>query len=132
MLQISLALLSNSLVQVSLSNSDNSSVTLIKAQSPFQRAHEDYFEIKPKAIFIGKRIKWDLHRAETIVIEGNSHIRETVNITSLYDGLKYPLELQTKFPVHTKSKDGDIQTDFKIRSNFLKVGLGFTERQFVV
>ena len=125
-------MLSNSLIQVTVTNTANSSVCMIKAQSPFQNAKEDYFFIEPTPLFIGRKIKWDLEKADTLEIEGNSQIKSSVNITELYSDLKYPLTIQTKFPIHIKSPDGAVHTNYKIRSNKIHVGLEIESKQYAI
>eukprot|EP00835_Amoeboradix_gromovi_P007029 NODE_1004_length_2328_cov_0.331090.p3 type:complete len:132 gc:universal NODE_1004_length_2328_cov_0.331090:1543-1148(-) len=131
MISLSLSVLSNSLIEIKFTNTCNSTITLVKAQSPLQHADEDYFNLVPGGTFIGKRIKWDLNSAETIDIKGNSYILESVNITQLYTDISYPLTIQSKFPLHIK-KGGEIETDFTIKSNKLQIGLHFEEKQFSI
>ncbi len=108
----------------------NNTVTIVKAQTPFIDLGEDYFEFTPEANFIGKRIKWSLNTADTMELKGSTFIKQSVNITELYSDLKYPVKIQTKFPIHVKKANGDISTNYKIRSNVLTMGLVFEERQF--
>eukprot|EP00834_Sanchytrium_tribonematis_P000283 NODE_5_length_72347_cov_1.339331.p51 type:complete len:132 gc:universal NODE_5_length_72347_cov_1.339331:51787-51392(-) len=131
MILLSIALMKDSLIEVKFINSDNCTVTLVKAQSPLQKMQEDYFDIHPKPAFIGRKIKWDLDKAETVDIPGNSMLVEHVNLTTLYSNIIYPANICTKFPIHVK-KDNKVTTNYSVKSNVLHVGEILGEKQFKI